>query len=113
MLIAPPHTEVAKVGEPLDPSEILDYRLREKLLRSVSDIGLRERTVVMLESVGVFTVNDLLHRTEAELLQISYFGQTTMAEVYLALSRLGFTKGRPVRDRERSSPCRTRRKRRF
>lgn len=64
--------------------------LRDRLDMSTAEIGLSVRTTNCLEERGIFTVNDLLHRTRDDLLSISNFGEKTLEEVYQALEKIGF-----------------------
>jgi DNA-directed RNA polymerase subunit alpha len=64
--------------------------MKAKLEMSTAEIGLAVRTTNCLEERGVFTVNDLLHCTREELLNISNFGEKTLEEVYKALENIGF-----------------------
>ena len=59
--------------------------LQDKLDMSTAEIGLSVRTTNCLEERGIFTVQDLLNSTPAELLSISNFGEKTLEEVYKAL----------------------------
>jgi DNA-directed RNA polymerase subunit alpha len=61
-----------------------------RLEMSTAEIGLSVRTTNCLEEEGIFTVNDLLHRTRDDLLSISNFGEKTLEEVYKALESIGF-----------------------
>jgi DNA-directed RNA polymerase subunit alpha len=64
--------------------------LRDRLEMSTAEIGLSVRTTNCLEERGIFTVNDLLHSTRDDLLNISNFGEKTLEEVYVALEKIGF-----------------------
>jgi DNA-directed RNA polymerase subunit alpha len=64
--------------------------LNAKLEMSTAEIGLSVRTTNCLEERGIFTVNELLHRTREDLLSISNFGEKTLEEVYRALEKIGF-----------------------
>ena len=75
---------------PLNQAEITNQGLKERLEMSTAEIGLAVRTTNCLEEKGIFTVNDLLHCTRADLLSISNFGEKTLDEVYKALERVGF-----------------------
>lgn len=66
--------------------------LQQHLEMSTAEIGLSVRTTNCLEERGIFTVNDLLHCTRAELLSISNFGEKTLEEVYDALANIGFVR---------------------
>ena len=75
---------------PLSRHEEASRDLQKKLEMSTAEIGLSVRTTNCLEERGIFTVNDLLHSTRADLLSISNFGEKTLEEVYTALAELGF-----------------------
>jgi DNA-directed RNA polymerase subunit alpha len=64
--------------------------LRAKLDMSTAEIGLSVRTTNCLEEKGIFTVEDLLKCTRADLLSISNFGEKTLEEVYKALEGIDF-----------------------
>lgn len=64
--------------------------LRAKLEMSTAEIGLSVRTTNCLEEKGIFTVEDLLKCTRADLLSISNFGEKTLEEVYKALEGIDF-----------------------
>lgn len=51
----------------------------------VSDLGFSVRTSNCLEEAGIESINDLLKRTEEELLQVRNFGKTCLTEVQEAL----------------------------
>ncbi len=70
--------------------------LQQHLEMSTAEIGLSVRTTNCLEERGIFTVNDLLNCTRADLLSISNFGEKTLEEVYGSLEKIGF----------RREPCR-------
>lgn len=72
--------------------------LEETLAKSTAEIGLSVRTTNCLEEKDIFTVEDLLNSTRADLLSISNFGEKTLEEVYMALERIGFY--RPTRQPE-------------
>ncbi len=62
----------------------------ERLRLSTAEIGLSVRTTNCLEEKGIFTVEDLLKSTTAELLSIQNFGEKTLEEVFKALESVGF-----------------------
>ena len=74
------------LGAMQDPAE----DLQKRLLMSTAEIGLSVRTTNCLEERGIFTVEDLLNCTRADLLSISNFGEKTLEEVYQALETYGF-----------------------
>jgi len=75
---------------PLRTTDSAAKDLADKLDMSTAEIGLSVRTTNCLEERGIFTVNDLLHRTRDDLLSISNFGEKTLEEVYRALESIGF-----------------------
>lgn len=75
---------------PLNHAELANQGLKDRLEMSTAEIGLAVRTTNCLEERGIFTVNDLLHCTRADLLGISNFGEKTLEEVYKALDQVGF-----------------------
>lgn len=75
---------------PLNQTELANQGLKDRLEMSTAEIGLAVRTTNCLEERGIFTVNDLLHCTRADLLSISNFGEKTLEEVYKALENIGF-----------------------
>ena len=77
---------------PLNQTELANQGLKDRLEMSTAEIGLAVRTTNCLEEKGIFTVNDLLHCTRADLLGISNFGEKTLEEVYKALERIGFSR---------------------
>jgi len=77
---------------PLNRADIRDAELAKKLEMSTAEIGLSVRTTNCLEERGIFTVEDLLQCTPAELLSISNFGEKTLREVYKALEAIGFSR---------------------
>lgn len=81
---------MAKTRVPLSQHEEDVRDMQEKLGLSTAEIGLTVRTTNCLEEKGIFTVNDLLNTTRAELLSISNFGEKTLEEVYKALEAIGF-----------------------
>ena len=85
---------------PLDPQEIKNRELNEKLKMSLAEIGLSVRTTNCLDDQGVSTVADLLSRKRSDLLEIPNFGEKTLEEVFAALERLGF-----VRRERRQGAC--------
>ena len=82
---------------PLNRSYEESRDMNARLEMSTAEMGLSVRTTNCLEERGIFTVNDLLHRTREDLLSISNFGEKTLEEVYKALADVGFhrTSSRP------------------
>jgi DNA-directed RNA polymerase subunit alpha len=84
---------MAKTRVPLIKTDTQAQERAEKLEMSTAEIGLTVRTTNCLEERGIFTVQDLLNCTPADLLGISNFGEKTLEEVYKALASIGFERG--------------------
>jgi DNA-directed RNA polymerase subunit alpha len=67
------------------------------LNRSVAELELSVRSRKCLQRLGISTLNELTHRTEAELLAIKNFGQTSLVEIKRRLGELGLTLRNPGR----------------
>ncbi len=70
----------------------LNTQLSTKSVEMVAELELNLRIVNALESIGVLTVHELLHRTPAELLRIQNFGQKSLDEVLVVLEGHGYKK---------------------
>ncbi len=81
---------MAKTRVPISQHDEELKDMKEKLEMSTAEIGLTVRTTNCLEEKGIFTVDDLLNTTRAELLSISNFGEKTLEEVFKALEAVGF-----------------------
>ena len=77
---------------PLDPEEVRQREMAEKLSLSLAEIGLSVRTTNCLNEQGIATVADLLKQRRQTLLNIPNFGAKTLDEVFKALERLGFVR---------------------
>jgi DNA-directed RNA polymerase subunit alpha len=75
---------------PLSAQDEQAKLMQSRLEMSTAEIGLCVRTTNCLEEKGIFTVQDLLNCTPADLLSISNFGEKTLEEVYGALEKFGF-----------------------
>ena len=70
-----------------------EAQLEGKLNMLVADLRLSVRAGNCLESEGIRTIRELVHRTEDQLLEIRNFGDTTLNEVRDKLSMLGLHLG--------------------
>lgn len=77
---------------PMHGPKIRQNDLQTKLGMSAAEIGLSVRTTNCLEEAGIFTVEQLLHHTQEELMQIPNFGPRTLSEIFRALEPLGFVR---------------------
>jgi DNA-directed RNA polymerase subunit alpha len=66
--------------------------------KSVSELELSVRSRKALQRLGVSSVGDLTMRTEAELLSIKNFGQTSLTEIKEQLERFGLSLRKPGAD---------------
>lgn len=69
------------------------------LPRFLSDLGFPPRTVNHLESIGVFTLEDLLQTQPNDLLAIQNFGEKTLEETYRILEEYGFVRNKSKKDK--------------
>ena len=60
---------------------------------SLAELELSVRATNCLESEGITTVRDLVIRTDAELLEVRNFGETTLKEVKQKLQERGMHLG--------------------
>lgn len=83
----------ARSGEILEAQRIPeDWQNKIKL--GVAAIGVSVRTCNCLEEHGIFTLDDLLHCTQDELMAIENFGEKSLAEVFDGLETIGFLRAR-------------------
>jgi DNA-directed RNA polymerase subunit alpha len=82
------HAETRAVG-----SGGLDPAAESKLLMSLAELNLSVRAMNCLESENITTVRDLVIRTEAQLLEVRNFGETTLHEVREKLADIGLRLG--------------------
>ena len=76
-----------------------DEELERKLTMSLAELELSVRATNCLESEGITTVRDLVRKTEADLLNVRNFGETTLKEVKIKLSEIGLDLGYPLSGR--------------
>lgn len=81
------HSQPRAGGGGVDPA--LDTKLR----MSLAELKLSQRASNCLESEKIYTVSDLVQRTEDELLKVRNLGGTTLAEVREKLTELGLRLG--------------------
>lgn len=67
---------------------VIDSALKGKLATPIDDLDLSVRSRHCLDSEGIETVGDLVQRTEADLLKVRNFGQTSLAEIKKKLTAL-------------------------
>jgi DNA-directed RNA polymerase subunit alpha len=84
------HDERLRSAVKFDLSGVAAKTRNDQLSMSTAEIGLTVRTAIHLETMGIFTVQDLLNRTPEELLNSSSFGEQMLEEIYKALESIGF-----------------------
>ena len=84
--------KVHSEGRPAVPSG-LDPALESKLAMNLAELNLSVRATNCLESEDINTVQDLITRTEDQLLEVRNFGETTLNEVRDKLSDMGLRLG--------------------
>lgn len=75
----------------LPPSEEPSGGDSARLDRSVAELELSVRARKALQRLGVATIGELIQKTEAELLTIKNFGQTSMIEIKKQLAKYGLS----------------------
>jgi DNA-directed RNA polymerase subunit alpha len=70
------------VGRPeVSPAPAGAQRLRERLLRSIDDLGLSVRSLNSLKNSNIRTLSDLVNYTEEELLKVKNVGEKALQEI--------------------------------
>jgi len=70
------------VGRPeASPAPVGAQRLRERLLRSIDDLGLSVRSLNSLKNSNIRTLSDLVNYTEEELLKVKNVGEKALQEI--------------------------------
>ena len=77
----------------------LDAELERKLNMSLAELELSVRATNCLETESINTVRDLVSRSEAQLLTVRNFGETTLKEVKTKLNEIGLDLGLNVPSR--------------
>jgi len=75
------------------PAEARARELREKLSQTIAVLELSSRAAHCLESEGIKTLDDLVKRSETELLKLRNFGKTSLREVKKKLAEIGLSLG--------------------
>jgi DNA-directed RNA polymerase subunit alpha len=80
--------------------------LNENLNKSIEELELSVRSYNCLKNANIQTINDLVVKSEAEMLRTKNFGRKSLNEIKEILADMGLTfgmklddKGRPVRER--------------
>lgn len=74
----------------------LDAALEAKLNRTIGELRLSVRAANCMEAGAIYTVRDLVQRTEDDLMEIRNFGETTLIEIRQVLDELGLHLGMKV-----------------
>ena len=88
--------EVAMDDRPDSLGSTPDAELEQKLAMSLAELDLSVRATNCLETEGITTVRDLVSRSEAELLEVRNFGETTLKEVKQKLNERGMELGQRI-----------------
>ncbi|MFM7112075.1 MAG: DNA-directed RNA polymerase subunit alpha C-terminal domain-containing protein, partial [Planctomycetota bacterium] len=91
-----PGPEVSIDDRPDSAGGSHDSELERKLAMSLAELELSVRATNCLETEGITTVRDLVTRSEAELLEVRNFGETTLKEVKQKLSERGLELGQRI-----------------
>jgi len=68
-----------------------DAETRALLNKSISELDLSVRSSNCLEAERIFTVGDLIKKSESELMQVRNFGKTSLLEIKSKLQELGLS----------------------
>jgi DNA-directed RNA polymerase alpha subunit len=71
-------------------SELSSEELEVKLGTHLHDLGLSPSEAGTLDSYGIYTLNDLLHCTKADLLSMNNMGEKKLQNIMNAIRRQGF-----------------------
>jgi len=83
--------EIAEVSD--EPAERSMDRLGEQLNRSVEELELSVRSYNCLKNAGIQTINELVQKTESEMLRTKNFGRKSLNEIKEILAGLGLGLG--------------------
>ncbi len=67
-------------------------------LRKIDEVGLSDRTVLVLKNGSLFYIGDLVQRSEMELLRVPHLGGTALLEIKTVLAGLELHLGMEVRN---------------
>lgn len=81
--------EPVEVPAPAETTPAVSGEVVARTLNSVSDLELSVRSRKALQRLGISTLGELTIRSEAELLSIKNFGQTSLNEIRQQLARFG------------------------
>jgi DNA-directed RNA polymerase subunit alpha len=76
--------QAAPAAAPAPTPEVANH-----LMRPVTDLELSVRSRRCLQRLGIATIGDLVRRSEAELMSMKNFGQTSLSEIKRQLAQLG------------------------
>ena len=71
----------------------VDDELRQKLERPIATLDLSIRASNCLEAAKITMIGELVHMTDADLLQLRSFGKTSLMEVKQKLAQIGLSLG--------------------
>jgi DNA-directed RNA polymerase subunit alpha len=66
------------------------------LLKKVDEVGLSERTVLVLKNGSILYIGELVQRSEMELLRLAHLGGTTLHEIKVVLGGMDLHLGMEV-----------------
>lgn len=82
-----------------DPSEIAvksAEEINKNLLKSVEELELSVRSANCLKNARIFTISDLVQKTEADMLDTKNFGRKSLNEIKILLHSMGLTFGMKI-----------------
>jgi len=93
-LFLSPETEVDRIEEEEVDEEVL--KIRELLKMPVDELELSVRSSNCLRAASIITLEDLVQKTESEMLQYRNFGRKSLGEINEVLAKLGLSFGMDV-----------------
>jgi len=93
-LFLSPDTDVDRIEEEEIDEEVL--KIRELLKVSVDELELSVRSSNCLHAANIRTLEDLVQKSESEMLQYRNFGRKSLGEINEVLARLGLSFGMDV-----------------
>lgn len=86
-----------EVEEPKEEGGDSDYiRMREMLNKPVEELELSVRSANCLRANNIFTLGDLVHKTESEMLKYRNFGRKSLAELIEILKAMNLSFGMKI-----------------
>jgi hypothetical protein len=90
------HEANAQLLDAQSDAQLVDERLRELLAKPWEELDLSARTANCLKNAEIWTIGDLVQRTERQMLSTKNFGRKSLNELKDVLASLGLSLGMPI-----------------